>query len=328
MQKREVVLNDIIILGNPKGKRYIKKIVEGIQIHTADGTFLYDDLIGSLYGSLLYARNGTPYTLEKASLCDVLYALKRKTQIIYPKDIAYICMRLGIGRNTRVIEAGTGSGGLTTAFSYLTSGSGHVYTYEAREEFYSLAKENLSWANLGDNVTQYRRDIIEGFDETDVDALFLDVREPWLYLDKVIQALLPSAMCAFLLPTTNQVSMLLEAMETFPFINIEVEEVLIRKWKAIPDRLRPFDRMVAHTSFLVFARHHNDKDIFEKAKTKGTREYKQHLARVSRMEQKEEEREERREYKEHHPEEARKKQEIKEQEIKICTMMNTIDPIL
>jgi tRNA (adenine57-N1/adenine58-N1)-methyltransferase len=44
----------------------------------------------------------------------------------------------------------------------------------------------------------------------------------------------------------------LEARGTFG--NIEVEEVLVRPYKATPTRLRPMDRMVAHTGYLVFAR--------------------------------------------------------------------------
>ena len=288
MCKNNIMLQDIVVLVSPKNKRYVKKIVPQIQIHTADGTFSEEILCNARYGSIISSPKGVPYMIQKASLYDILLALKRKTQIIYPKDIAYICLRLGIGKDTTVIEAGSGSGGLTTAFSYLTSGKGHVYTYEMREEFYELTKRNLAWANVGENVTQYHRDIQEGFEQTDADALFLDVREPWLYLEQVLKAVRPSAMCAFLLPTTNQVSTLLTYMERYSFIDIEVEEVLIRKWKAIPDRLRPYDRMIAHTSFLVFARHQHGKEEWEKAQSRGTREHKQYLAKLARLEEREE----------------------------------------
>ncbi|MFW5836385.1 MAG: tRNA (adenine-N1)-methyltransferase, partial [Desulfovibrionaceae bacterium] len=58
----------------------------------------------------------------------------------------------------------------------------------------------------------------------------------------------------YLLPTTNQVSELLHALEQGPFCDVEVVEILVRRYKPVPDRLRPEDRMVAHTGFLVFAR--------------------------------------------------------------------------
>lgn len=280
----KVMLGDIIVLVSPKHKRYIRKILPNVEIGTADGVFTQAMLCDAYYGTCIYAPTGKPYLLQKASLYDILYGLKRKTQIIYPKDIAYICLRLGIGKDVNIIEAGSGSGGLTTALSYLTSGSGHVYTYEAREEFYKLTQDNLRWANLGENVTQYHRDIQQGFEQSNANALFLDVREPWLYLEHVVNALMPSALCAFLLPTINQVATLVEAMETMPFSDVEIEELLVRKWKAIPDRMRPYDRMVAHTSFLVFARYQCGKDEWERAQSRGTREHKQYLAKMARTE--------------------------------------------
>ena len=63
-----------------------------------------------------------------------------------------------------------------------------------------------------------------------------------------------AAMCGFLLPTCNQVSDLLRGLDDGPFTEIEVLEILVRRYKTVADRLRPEDRMVAHTGFLVFAR--------------------------------------------------------------------------
>jgi tRNA (adenine57-N1/adenine58-N1)-methyltransferase catalytic subunit len=40
--------------------------------------------------------------------------------------------------------------------------------------------------------------------------------------------------------------------ENFAFI--DVCETLLRYYKPVADRLRPADRMIAHTGFLVFAR--------------------------------------------------------------------------
>jgi tRNA (adenine57-N1/adenine58-N1)-methyltransferase len=132
---------------------------------------------------------------------------------------------------------------------------GRLYSYEARPDILSLAQKNLEALGLTGNVEFKLRDIADGFDETDVDALFLDVRQPWLYLSQVTQTLKDSGFFGAILPTTNQVTELvagLEAQQTFA--NIEVEEILVRPYKAVPDRLRPADRMVAHTGYLIFAR--------------------------------------------------------------------------
>ena len=80
------------------------------------------------------------------------------------------------------------------------------------------------------------------------------VKTPWEYLDQLIETVKSGSSVGFLLPTTNQVSTLLSHMEKKGFLAIEVLEILIRKYKPIPERLRPQDRMVAHTGYLVFSR--------------------------------------------------------------------------
>jgi len=81
------------------------------------------------------------------------------------------------------------------------------------------------------------------------------VRTPSEYLQQAADIVCPGAPIGFLLPTTNQITDLLRALETSDFEDVEVLEIMLRRYKAVPDRLRPEDRMVAHTGFLVFARH-------------------------------------------------------------------------
>jgi tRNA(1-methyladenosine) methyltransferase and related methyltransferases len=274
---------DLFILVTPKGKRIMRRLTEGDDIHGNDGVLSAADIAAAEFGQVVFTRQGYPYRLMRPSLYDILRGVKRQTQVLYPKDIGYICVRLGVGNGAKVIEAGSGSGTLTMALSWFSGESGHVYTYEAREEFYKLSGRNLEWAGLGRNVTRYNRDIVEGFDQNDADALFLDVRTPWEYLDNALAATKPGARFAFFVPTVNQVSELLHAMETRAFADIEVEEVFIRRWKALADRLRPDDRMIAHTGFLIFARQQDVSAEFEARMPKGTRERKQEAAKRERL---------------------------------------------
>jgi tRNA A58 N-methylase Trm61 len=50
------------------------------------------------------------------------------------------------------------------------------------------------------------------------------------------------------------VSMLLSSLERNEFEFVEVSELSLRYYKPVPERLRPTDRMVAHTGYLIFAR--------------------------------------------------------------------------
>lgn len=274
---------DLVLIVTPKGKRIIRRLEEGGDIHGNEGVLSAEDIANAGYGETVRTRLGMPCRLMRPSLYDMLRGVKRQTQVLYPKDIGYICVRLGIGNGCRVVEAGSGSGTLTMALSWLTGDNGHVYTYEARDEFYKLAGRNLAWAGLGKNVTRYHRDIGEGFEQTDADALFLDVRTPWEYLDNALAAVKPGARFCFFVPTVNQVSELLKAMETRAFAEAEVEEVFIRRWKALADRLRPDDRMIAHTGFLLFARKQEICRDFEERMPKGTRERKQDAAKKERL---------------------------------------------
>ena len=273
----------LVIITTPKGKRYLRRVEENQDWHSGDGILRMEDVAAAAFGTEVRTTLDVPFRLQEPTLYDLVKGVKRQTQIIYPKDIAYICMRLGVGGGRTVVEAGSGSGALTVALSWYSGPTGHVHTYEAREEFHKLVKRNLQWAGVGENVTLHHRDIAEGFTVTGADALFLDVRTPWEYLDHVVKAVKPGATLAFLLPTVDQVGKLLLGLEKGPFDDLEVCEILIRRWKPIADRLRPDDRMVAHTGFLIFCRHQERSADFDSRKPLGTRERKQEAARQERL---------------------------------------------
>ncbi len=252
--RTEVEANDLVLLVTLDQKRYLIKLRTGQQFHTHQGIFVHDDLIGCPPGTIVYSQIEQPALMLDPSLSDLITHLKRGTQIIYPKDAAYLVHRLNLRAGNRVIEAGTGSGGLTTALAWAVAPTGIVYTYETRPEAYQLARRNLERVGLLPYIQMHEASIEAGFRQTGVDALFLDVREPWHFLFQARSALRPAGFFASLLPTTNQVSTLLSALESGGFMDIAVEELLLRSYKPVPDRLRPDDAMTGHTGYLVFAR--------------------------------------------------------------------------
>lgn len=245
----------LVLVISPKGKRFMQALDPTKEIHTHDGRILMSEIAEAGYGGIVRSHLGHPYRVLKPTVYELIKGVKRQTQIMYPKEIGYLLLKLGITPGCRVVETGTGSAGLTTALATYVGDTGMVYTYERREEFYKLAEKNLARVGLSHRVTQHLADIEEtGFEQTDADALFLDVRVPQDCLHHIPKAVRPGAMCGFLLPTCNQVSDLLRGLDEGPFTEIEVLEILVRRYKTVADRLRPEDRMVAHTGFLVFAR--------------------------------------------------------------------------
>ena len=246
--------NDLVFLMSRDRKTFIVRLEPGAQLQTHRGVIRHDDLIGQPLGREVQSHLGYPFLVLEPSTHDLILDLKRTTQIMYPKDIGYVLLKMNVGPGSRVVEAGTGSGGLTLALARAVKPTGRVYSYEVRPDVLNLATKNLEKLGLLPFVELKERDIAEGFDEVDVDALFLDLRTPWDYLAQAHAALKSGGFFGATLPTTNQVARLIGALPELGFVAVEVEEILLRSYKAVPARLRPMDRMVAHTGYLIFAR--------------------------------------------------------------------------
>jgi tRNA (adenine57-N1/adenine58-N1)-methyltransferase catalytic subunit len=256
---------DLALLAGPRQKNFIVRLQPGLRLETHRGILYHDDLIGKTWGTQVYSHLNRAFILLQPSLSDLLMETRRNTQIMYPKDIGFILVTMGIGPGKHVIEAGTGSGALTTALAFAVGQQGRVTTYEARPEMQKLARKNLARAGLDEQVVFKIGDISEGFEETGVDAVFLDVANSYDYLPQVRQALKPGGFFGTLLPTTNQVSKLLVSLNRERFGFVEICELMLRFYQIHPERLRPTDRMVAHTGYLIFARpvQHDPQALFE-----------------------------------------------------------------
>ena len=246
--------NDLVLLLGKDRKRFIVRLKRGEEFHSHRGRILHDDLIGQPWGGEVLSHLRYPFWLLEPSIHDLIMDVRRRTQIVYPKESGYILLKMNIRSGSRVIEAGTGSGALTITLAQAVAPEGRVYSYEEREDMLALAERNLTRVGLLDYVELKQRDIAEGFDERDVEALFLDVRSPHHYLLQAREALKCGGFLGAVVPTANQVSNLLRGLEEEGFVDIEVCEILLRPYKTVPARLRPVDRMVAHTGYLIFAR--------------------------------------------------------------------------
>jgi len=254
MTERLVQPYDTALFISRDHKRFLVRLTPGETLHTHRGTIPHDECIGGAWGRELRTHLNYPFLLLDPSTADLIQDIKRTTQIIYPKDIGYILIKLNIQPGVTVLEAGSGSGALTLALARAALPGGRVISYEVRPDMQNLARKNLDRVGLLDRVEFKLKDITQGFDETGADAVFLDVPEPSNFLGVAAAALRSGGYFGTLVPTTNQIVRLLDRIRAFPFGLIQVEELLLRGYKTVAERFRPMDRMVAHTGYLLFAR--------------------------------------------------------------------------
>ncbi len=245
---------DLAMLVGKGRKQFLTQLRPENKLQTHWGVLRHADLIEREWGSRVKSHSGVDFLLLQPTFLDILLHTKRQSQIMYPKDIGYILLRMSVGPGTEVLEAGTGSGALTSALAWAVGPGGRVFSYDRREDMQELARRNLERLGLAERVAFRLQDIELGVEPVELPAVFLDLPEPERYLTQVRQAMRGGGVLGAILPTTNQVSRLLAALDQYSFGMVEVCETLLRFYKSVPERLRPEDRMLGHTGYLVFAR--------------------------------------------------------------------------
>lgn len=243
-----------IFLYLDRKRTYLVRVEAEKSFHTHKGYIQLGDLIGKEYGTRIVSSMGIEFVALKPTLRDYIFKTKRRTQISYPKDISLIVMFSGIGPGSRVVEAGTGTGALTNALAHYVKPTGRVYTYEVRPEFRERAIKNLERAKVSDYVESKNKDITEGIDEKDVDAVILDMATPWLVVPHAYTALKGSGVLVSFSPTIDQVVKVVEALTEHGFVGVETVETLIRFMQVERGKTRPQTVMTGHTGYLTFAR--------------------------------------------------------------------------
>jgi tRNA (adenine57-N1/adenine58-N1)-methyltransferase len=235
-------------------KRFLTTLKKDALLHTNKGYIRHEEIIGKKPGAVLKTSRGVPAWVFSPTLRDYIMKVQRQTNIIYPKDIAFIITYTGIKNGYRVGEAGSGSGALTTALAYFVSPKGRVYSYEKRGGLQKVARENVEKAGLSEFVEFKIGDVTEKIEENELDVFILDIPTPWEALESVRNSLKNGGFLVSYLPTIGQVEKAVLAMRECGFASIEPMEVLFRTWKVEKEATRPDFEMVGHTGFLIFSR--------------------------------------------------------------------------
>ena len=242
-----------VLLIDAKKRRYLFSLKHDGEFHTHAGFLAHNLIIDSLEGSTVQSSKGAHYIVLRPTLEDFVVQMPRGAQVIYPKDLAPICMMADIAPGLRVFESGVGSGALSmTMLRY-----GAIITgYELREDFANRATTNVREFLGQDAMSRYNvtiRDAYLGIDETGFDRMVLDLPEPWQVVPFAASALRKGALLVSYSPSITQTARMREALGD-GWLDHRTLEVLHRTWHIEGASVRPDHRMVAHTGFLTSAR--------------------------------------------------------------------------
>jgi tRNA (adenine57-N1/adenine58-N1)-methyltransferase catalytic subunit len=243
------------LLIDSKKRRYLVTLAEDGEFHSHAGFVSHGLIIGHPEGVRVQSTRGANYLCLRPTMEDFVLEMPRGAQVIYPKDLAPICMLADIGPGVRVLETGIGSGALS--MTMLRWGA-HIVGYEIREDFLNRAVSNVR-SMLGEAaLDRYQvelRDSYEGVPATDLDRVVLDLPEPWRVIPHLPGALHPGGIVVAYTPSITQAMQVREAMAGKEWGDLRTLEVLHRTWHIEGQAVRPDHRMVAHTAFLTVARY-------------------------------------------------------------------------
>jgi len=244
-----------VLLVDVKRRRYLVMLAEGGEFHSHAGYVPHGEIVGAAEGTVVRSTRGAEYTVLRPTLEDFVVEMPRGAQVIYPKDLAPICMLADIGPGVRVFESGVGSGALS--MTMLRYGA-DIVGYELREDFANRARANVT-SFLGEEaLDRYHvevRDTYAGIDPAagPFDRVLLDLPEPWQVIPHAEAALRPGGILVAYTPAITQATQARESLRG-RWIEARTIEVLHRGWHIDGQAVRPDHRMVAHTGFLTVAR--------------------------------------------------------------------------
>ncbi|WP_423509501.1 tRNA (adenine-N1)-methyltransferase [Streptomyces xinghaiensis] len=250
-------VGDQVQLTDPKGRHYTFTLEAGKSFHTHKDAFPHDELIGAPEGSVVRTTGNVAYLALRPLLPDYVLSMPRGAAVVYPKDAGQILAMADIFPGARVVEAGVGSGSLSTFLLRAIGDQGMLHSYERRADFAEIAAENVRRYFGGEHPAWQLTvgDLQDHLSDTEVDRVILDMLAPWECLDAVSKALVPGGILCGYVATTTQLARTVEAIREHGTFNEPTAwETMVRTWHVEGLAVRPDHRMIGHTGFLLTAR--------------------------------------------------------------------------
>ena len=248
---------DACLLFDPKGRRYLIELIPGREFQYHRGVLAHDDIIGSRDGSTHDSSLGTRLVALRPRLADYILKMSRGATVVYPKDAGAILLWADIGPGQVVLEAGTGSGGLTMALARAVVPGGRVVSCERRQDHHERAAKLIRgfFGSVPDSIELRIGEVEEAIADVAPDRIVLDVPEPWHSVEPAAEYLSDGGVFCCYLPTVPQVQTVREALGSSQgFMDTMTFEILMREWSVEGRSVRPGHRMIGHTGFITVSR--------------------------------------------------------------------------
>jgi len=254
---RRFVAGDRVQLTDAKGKMHTITLVADREWHTHNGWLVHNDVIGKPEGSVVETTGGLKFLAFRPLYADYVLSMPRGATIVYPKDAAMIVGMADIGPGVRVLEAGVGSGALSIAMLKAVGPTGHLTSFERRDEFAEIATKNVTdyFAGKPSNWDLHVGSVQDAAHPGKYDRVILDMLAPWDCVEMAATVLEPGGVFMSYVATTTQLSQVAEAIKSSAqFTEPESFESIVRGWHHEGLAVRPQHRMIGHTGFLIMSR--------------------------------------------------------------------------
>ncbi|GEM86290.1 tRNA (adenine(58)-N(1))-methyltransferase TrmI [Meiothermus granaticius NBRC 107808] len=252
---------DWVLLQDRRGRNYLFRLEPSARFDSHRGSIPHERILEAGLGGAVSTPQGERFTVHRPTLEDYLLQMPREATPTYPKDAATMAFLLDLAPGMWVLEAGSGSGGLTLYLARAVGPAGQVWSYETRPKHQARAQRNLSAFEDWGNVTWLGADLAQApLPPEAFDGVALDLMEPWTVLPAVTPALKLDRFLVCYLPNLTQVIVLLEQIkdQRLPYLLERTLEVLHREWDVRPPIAHPKFQQVGHTAFLVQLRRVRD----------------------------------------------------------------------
>lgn len=240
------------VLLDGRGRRFLVASDEPMVRIAGLGTIRTDRLASSLGRRI--EIGGRALLILSPSGRDLRETMERGPQTLVPKDLAVLLFETDVRSGSRIVEGGSGSGALTVALARIVGETGQVFSYELEERSLAIARANVQRAGMQARVEFVPADLRQDIVQRDVDAVLLDIPDPWAAVPPAWDALRPCGHLATFSPNMEQVKETVAAIRKRPFVDVRTVELIEREMEVRDVGVRPSFAALGHTGYLTFAR--------------------------------------------------------------------------